>query len=554
MIVSIFIPPRLRCHLPSILLMICLDAAMCVAQTGKPTGVIRGTVTDNQGHTLSTALVALVAEGSNANLRTVTTDADGHYNFADIAYGDYSLTVTLNGFSSSKAFPLSLTSANAVVDVTLSPHDEVGALRSGSVNGAHEGKLSFHPSGAQGTTAPSGYSAGATAENNSRVMEHVTELDNGDSALIASGEAIPGCDQKSDLLKNSQQAPSDFQANHRLGLFYLAHHDYRQSIRSLEMAAQIEPSNFENSRDLAVAYLGAKQSSDAIGLSEKLVALRANEPALYLLLGRAYLASGNPEKAIEEYQKAASMDDGEQNQFACGIGLVEAGAADEAGGVFSAATEVHPASARLWTGLGIARALEQQKTSAIRSLLKAAELDPGYLPAYAFLANLSGTSEGSDLQIRERLAALVVSSPERAESHYDYALALWKEALRKHASQQDMEIEAQLKLAVQKDPTLAAAHLLLGVIYADVNDYSRAVPELEDAARLEPGNAETHYRLAQAYRRNQQTTLADQELKKFVAMHGRLDGGQLTTVDFRPLTRQQTDSADVGEPCQQPNR
>jgi tetratricopeptide (TPR) repeat protein len=64
------------------------------------------------------------------------------------------------------------------------------------------------------------------------------------------------------------------------------------------------------------------------------------------------------------------------------------------------------------------------------------------------------------------------------------------------------------------------------VVYADSGDYANAAAELQQTVRLEPGNAEAHYRLAQAYRRNQQAELASQEMRRFLALHGDAANGK----------------------------
>jgi len=91
---------------------------------------------------------------------------------------------------------------------------------------------------------------------------------------------------------------------------------------------------------------------------------------------------------------------------------------------------------------------------------------------------------------------------------------------RGHGAQSKREIEAQLNVALVKDTNLAAAHFLLGVVYADSGDNSRAVWELQHAVRLEPDNARAHYQLVQAYRRTKQTKLAELELKNHLVIPG----------------------------------
>jgi Tfp pilus assembly protein PilF len=243
----------------------------------------------------------------------------------------------------------------------------------------------------------------------------------------------------------------------------------------------------------------------------------------------AYGASGNPQKAIAEYLRAAGMDSGEENLFACGIGLIGLGAADEAERLFTSATVAHPGSARLWMGLGIAQDLKKQTADAARSLLRAVDVDPEYLPSYSFLAAVAASAE-LDAKVmaeaRERLAVLVVAHPESAVAHYDYALALWKQRALNPVAASDAEIESQLKLALEKDPSMARAHFQLGVVYADSGDYANAAAEFEQTVRLEPANAEAHYHLAQAYRRNQQAELAGEEMNRFVALHGNAANGK----------------------------
>jgi tetratricopeptide (TPR) repeat protein len=147
----------------------------------------------------------------------------------------------------------------------------------------------------------------------------------------------------------------------------------------------------------------------------------------------------------------------------------------------------------------------------------------------------------------------VVSIPESAEAHYDYALALWKHKGLDPSAQLDAQIEAQLRLAIAKDPAFAIAHLKLGEVYEETGDYAQAAIELQRAVELDPDNASTHYRLAQAYRRNNQAALADLELAKFKKMHSEpLKEDDTTEEGLRAFTARLARKLPLSTPCHVP--
>jgi len=60
---------------------------------------------------------------------------------------------------------------------------------------------------------------------------------------------------------------------------------------------------------------------------------------------------------------------------------------------------------------------------------------------------------------------------------------------------------------------LGAAHLQLGMIYAQNGDYGHAIEEYKKTIDVSPELEETHYRLAQAYRRTGDVSQAQKELR-----------------------------------------
>jgi len=346
-------------------------------------------------------------------------------------------------------------------------------------------------------------------------MSRLAKLDDRNLSLMPIREPILSCDREGELLKAAQNHPKSFESNHALGVFYLEHGDGDQSIVYLKLAFAIEPRDTENARWLALAYLQSGQSSKAIDVIQSGANQQLTNPKMALLLAQIYKTSGNRLWAIAQYLSASSLDGGEENSFACGIGLVSLGATDQALKLFSQATRRNPNSAKLWMGLGIAQSLSNKKIESTYSLLKAADLDPGFLPTYLFLASLSGTSPETDTAIRKRLEALVVSNSERAEAHYDYAFALSKYLGSDPSPQLDAQVEAQLRIAIKRDPDFAPAHLKLGSLYEEEGNYPLAVGELERTVQLDPSDASAHYRLSQAYRRDNQPLKADSEMDQF---------------------------------------
>src|SRR5437588_9389313 len=82
-------------------LMMALSLAPAVfAQTGAGVGSARGTVTDEQGGTVSGAQVT-ITNTDTAYTRSENTDTSGNYGFQSLPIGRYSLSVAKQGF---KAF------------------------------------------------------------------------------------------------------------------------------------------------------------------------------------------------------------------------------------------------------------------------------------------------------------------------------------------------------------------------------------------------------------------------------------------------------------------
>jgi tetratricopeptide (TPR) repeat protein len=482
-----------------------LAAVGLVSGAQQNRGAIAGEVTDSQGKALPGVAVALSKAGDNPAIGAVLTSADGRYRFISLEYGEYRISLKKDGYQESVSDPIELKSESLEVNFTLRPLSPTSESPQGP----------FAASGLDGATAPSGYSAGASADDSALVMARLRGLQESDLSLLPAGARVPDCDRENDLVASARTHPQSFGSNHDLGVFYVEHGEVGKGLAYLRQASVVDPLDATNARWLALAYARTDQVPKAIALIRDLAGKRPLDADLALMLARLYNVAGDRPNAIAHYLLAANLDSGERHLFACGIGLLSLGSPEKASPLFLQAVARHPDSGRLWMGLGIAQDLADNKSEAVRSLMRAADEDPDYLPTYLFLAALSGAGKERDTQIIKRLEVLVVSHPESAEAHYDYALAFWRNRRLDPTARLNTQIEEQLKLAIAKDPEFSPAHLKLGTMYQEAGDLAGAAKELKRAVQLNPGDATAHYRLAQVYRRMNQAALAELELAQF---------------------------------------
>ena len=483
-------------------------------------GQISGTVVALNGPPVLGAQVVLYSDSTGAEERRTETDMAGKYMFSGLPLGAYKLSASASGFRDSQAKMVILRSASATADLELAP---VGPRSEGSNNGRASQKSppAFSPTGVRGTIAPSGYSSGLSSEETAHVRASASALEPMIFSTLIRG-IPPDCSQESVLLHDIEKAPHEFAPNHALGAFYLSHGDYAKGTQYLAAARSIVPADFTNSRDLAVAMIGAGHSADAVALLERLTLEHESDSTLLRLLAFAYRSAGENEKSVAAFQKAAASDAGVENQYDCGVGFIQLSALREALDLFTRGTKTHPESAHLWLGLGITEHLLDHKEVAVAALLRSADADPDFLPPLAVLAELFNLADQTKADLRRRIAGYLVGHPEDAEAHVAYALILSKQA----QSNEDgvrQEITSQLKRALQLNPGMARAHFLLGDIEAEVNNLPGAIDEFVEGLKLEPANAQAHYRLALLYRRNSQQDAGRKEMDAFLVLRGKPD-------------------------------
>src|SRR5215472_3936848 len=119
---------------------------------------------------------------------------------------------------------------------------------------------------------------------------------------------------EADLQNRLRLAPASFAANHQLGEYHVRRGELPAAIPYLRKAFQIDPANYDNAYDLALACFETGATSEARQVLHDLLQ-RQDRSELHNLLGDIEEAEGKTIEAVREYELAARMDPSEKNVF-----------------------------------------------------------------------------------------------------------------------------------------------------------------------------------------------------------------------------------------------
>jgi tetratricopeptide (TPR) repeat protein len=315
------------------------------------------------------------------------------------------------------------------------------------------------------------------------------------------------------------RSPEDFGANHRLGTLLVETGRSTEALQYLERASVANPDDFENTFELARAQANVGQGGLALTKGRTLLvrhdASAREQAALHHWLGDVEERLDRPFEAVQDYQSAAELDPDETNLFDWGAELLMHRALAPAAEVFTRGNRLFPRSARILIGLGVANYAHGFNEEAISRLCEASDLDPDDADPYLFLGRLETAENVHSGCLVEKLQRFAKLQPNNALANYYYALTMDKFGDGPEGDKKLTQIRALLEKAVALDPNLSAAHLQLGVLYSDQNNFSLAIPAYQKAIEGRPDLAEAHFRLAHAYSVTGEKARAQDELELY---------------------------------------
>jgi tetratricopeptide (TPR) repeat protein len=498
---------RHRLAIPAALLLLLFSGRAVCGQSGLAS--LHGKVRDGEGNTVADASVELQKKDS-ANSIKVATDSTGGFTFASLEVGTYTLRASKNGLASAAMAAVVVDAGeNQAIELTLVPANQNPSQVTGAPQFFDEPQFSV--AGVTDTTALGGHGPDTVVRTRNSLAKDTLEL--GKSSTDHPADDLQP-DQERALRKSAQAQPADFNANHALGKWLLAHGKAKESVSYFEVAARAKPSDYQNAYDWAAANAAAGNYLLAHDEAADLVAGH-DTAELHHLLGDVCEKLGDSLQAVRQYQRAAELSASEANIFDWGAELLLHHAPEPAEEVFSRGHRLFPGSERMWLGQGASLFAEGAYEQAAQEICRASDLYPEDPVPYLFLGKMQSAEVAPSTAVVERLHRFQALHPESAQANYFYAIGLWKQQKTSPGQASPAQIESLLSQAIRLDPQAAPAHLQLGIVRAEENNEAGAIEEFERAAQIDPQMEEAHYRLALAYRRQGEPEKSKSEFARY---------------------------------------
>ncbi len=496
----------IRCSL-AVFCVACPLFLLALSQQSEEAASLSGTVRDVHGNPVADVTVQLQSR-EPVQTFTVHTDSQGKYGFSSLREGVYVLCTTMAGYEDARISSLFLGLKEAkTVDLTLGSPKTFERGAAAATQPQFFDQPQFTVAGVTDTTNLGGHGSDTIVRTREKIAKETASL-----SKASAGKPVADPTAEKSLRESAEHNPSSFAANHNLGKFLIENGKAAEAIFYLERAAKLNPMDYGNSYDLALANAEAGNYDRARDSVRRLIA-EHDEAELHHLLGGVEEKLGDPLEAVRQYQRAAELDPTEIYLFDWGSELLLHHAPEPALEVFAKGNHLFPRSARMLIGLGAAWFARGSYEEAARRICEASDLNPNDPNPYLFLGKMQRAEATSSVEVVDKLRRFVTLQPENAEANYYYAVSLWK--LRSQEKAPVSQVEALLNKAVQLDPKFAAADLQLGILHSEGGHYAAAILDYQRALRIDPQMEEAHYRLAQAYRRVGKTEEAKEELRLY---------------------------------------
>jgi Flp pilus assembly protein TadD len=297
-------------------------------------------------------------------------------------------------------------------------------------------------------------------------------------------------------------------ARMNLVYLYMLKRAPEKAILQLNEVLAVEPDNLEAKVILGDAYLAKNDLQKAE--ENYLAALDGrldNAGALFGLAQISRLKGETKEPAIYLSRVAALTADSKSPEFLYKFGLeaMRANLFGEAKSALQRAVELRPNEPSFILALGIAWLRKTDLFEAEKLFRRVLEIQPTNGQAQLHL--------GYILLLQKKPAEARVWLEKSRRSGVDIPEVSYYLGLVAQDQGDDVRAIALFQKAVQQLPTYAHPRIALGSTYLRLKDYARAQQELEAAVKLDPEEPSGHYNLALLYARTKQPDKAQEQMR-----------------------------------------
>jgi tetratricopeptide (TPR) repeat protein len=287
--------------------------------------------------------------------------------------------------------------------------------------------------------------------------------------------------------------------------------DYPHAEKMLQALHQAFGANAKVDYELAYVRYQTGKYADAEAILDTLTADSHASAEDFNLLAWCFAKQNRIAEAVKTFRQAIELAPGQGASYAdLATVLMDSGHLADA---LEAATEGARVDARSYAAfrtLGMIQTRQNNHTAAVDSYARALQLNSTSAEA---LVNLGGAQASAGLfrEASSTYEEAIHKYPQEPEAYYQYAVVILH-----HGDPNDTRKQALaaslLEKAVALDPSLADAHYQLATIWSARGDNTKALAELEGAARQDSHNKNIHYSMSVAYRKLGRTQDAESEL------------------------------------------
>ncbi|MDW8356151.1 MAG: tetratricopeptide repeat protein [Bryobacterales bacterium] len=288
-------------------------------------------------------------------------------------------------------------------------------------------------------------------------------------------------------------------AQWRYGHCLLALGRAQEAVEIFERLRALRPDDAALRYNLALARYQTGQAQQAAAMLEPLTESHAPDSDVLSLAAAAFEAAGETPRAVQLLQRAIRLYPAEERHYVdLAVVCMNHDEPNLALEILGVGLRHNPKSSRLYAMRGVVHGELSRFAEAEADFERASQLEPekGFGPlGLSVVLQRTGRDEEALRKLRDHLRR----EPQDAAANWMLAQTLVRTGAGPGTKDFEDAREALVR-ALAGDPKLVPARTLLGKLYLQAGDSSRAVQELQRAVELDPGDRTAVYQLMVALR------------------------------------------------------